>query len=252
MISSQPQRSLTTTPNQAGFTLVELMVALTVSGLVMAAIVSIFTAQSKSYSEHDDVADTQQNLRGALAILPMEIRLAGCDPNGTAGVRIIEATRTQLRFTMDFTGAATNSADGEVRDPKEDIGYSLRGDSNGDGIVDNGGAEWTGNGFLIRQTGGKDRQILADNIEALEFTYIMEKENGTTEITRDPPHADLDNIRAVQVSILAKASHPASGFLHNKTYDTASGAQWKPPPDNFRRRLVVTTIHCRNLGLKKS
>ena len=55
-----------TAHREAGFTLVELMIALFISGLVMAALVTIYTAQTRAYSKHDDIADIQQNLRGAL------------------------------------------------------------------------------------------------------------------------------------------------------------------------------------------
>ena len=55
-----------TAHREAGFTLVELMIVLFISGLVMAALVTIYTAQTRAYSKHDDIADIQQNLRGAL------------------------------------------------------------------------------------------------------------------------------------------------------------------------------------------
>ena len=246
---------------EAGFTLVELMIALFISGLVMAALVSIYSAQSKTYAKNDDVADIQQNLRGALAILPMEIRLAGCDPEETGQPRILVATNNRLQFTMDVRGNAVNanSADGDTNDADENIAYTLTArntttntavaaDSNNDGIIDSGGgASWNwGNSItpsLGRQTGGAGGfQPLADNVEALEFNYLLS--DGTTTLTP----GDLNDIRAVQVSFLARTTNPDPDFLHTGTYTTASGVVWTPPQDRFRRRLVLTTIQCRNLG----
>ena len=66
--------------DEAGFTLVELMIALFISTLVMAAVVTIYTTQSRRFSEHDDLANIQQDLRGVLIKMPAEMRLAGCDP----------------------------------------------------------------------------------------------------------------------------------------------------------------------------
>lgn len=220
-----------------GFTLVELMLAILVSGLVMSAVVMVYTAQTKAYSQHDDVADIQQNLRGALAILPMEIRTAGCDPTESNEPRILTATRTLLQFTRD-----TND-DGDVGDVDENIAYQLSNDPDGDGIVGAAATPWNGTGALGRQTGGAGGfQPLADNIEAMEFNYILDNGNSTL----NP--ANLQDIRSVQISLLARATNPSQDFLHAGTYTTASGAVWTPPQDRFRRRLVLATIQCRNLG----
>ena len=245
---------------EAGITLVELMIALFISGLVMAALVTIYNAQSKAYSKHDDIADIQQNLRGALTILPKEIRLAGCDPEETGGPRILVAKSNELQFTLDVRGNAANanSADGDTNDTDENIAYTLTArntttnntvaaDTNSDGIIDSGGANWNwGNTItpsLGRQTGGAGGfQPLADNVEAIEFNYIL----ADGSVTLVP--SNLNDIRAVQVSLLARTTNATPDFVHNATYTTASGAIWTPPQDNFRRRLVLTTIHCRNLG----
>jgi len=206
--------------NAAGFTLVELMIALVVSGLVMAAVVSVYIAQTRSYGEHDDVADIQQNLRGALAILTTEIRMAGYDPTRGNVATILTTTPTRLRFTRDITG------DGDVDDPNEDIEYQLVGTS------------------LGRQTAGAGGfQPLADNIEALEFHYILD--DGTMFANPTP-----GSVRAVKISLLARASNPAQNFRHAGSYTSASGNIWNPPQDNFRRRLVTTTIFCRNMEYK--
>jgi type IV pilus assembly protein PilW len=239
--------------NEAGFTLVELMIVLVVTGLIMTAVVSIYTAQSRSYSQFDDVANIQQDLRGALIILPAEIRQAGCDPEKSGTPSILVATRNSFRFTMDVRGNAVNanSGDGDVNDADEDIAYGFTADTDNDGIVDNGGgAAWTGTGSLGRQIGNAGGfQDLADNIEALEFNYLIDDDNdATTPLVPSPAPFNLNQIRAVQVSILARAANPAQGYFNTSTYTTASGVVWDPPDDNFRRRLVVINIQCRNMG----
>ena len=249
-----------TARQETGLTLVELMIALFISSLVMVAVVAIYHAQSRGYARHDDVADIQQNLRGALAILPREIRLAGCDPEDTGNPGILVATRNQLQFTLDVRGNAVNatSADGDTDDTDEDIGYTLTArdnatnntvtaDSDNNGIIDSGGADWTwGNNItpsLGRQTGGGGGfQPLADNVEAIEFNYILA--DGTSTLAPSDPN----DIRAVQVSLLARTTNATPEFANSTSYTTASGAVWTPPQDNYRRRLILTTINCRNLG----
>ncbi|MBV5327232.1 MAG: PilW family protein [Chlorobium sp.] len=283
MIMSCRKHNIGFKTNEAGFTLVELMIALVVSGLVMSAVVSIYVAQSRSYSELDDVANIQQDLRGALVILPAEIRLAGSNPvpekniNNSPIPKIESATKTSLHFTMDLVGdvANPNAPDGDVNDANEDVAYALTArntitnatvvaDTNGDGIVDSGGANWSwGNnitpalGRQIANAGGF--QPLADNVEALEFNYIIDNGdagvldnvlcNGNTLTSLAPTASQRNKLCGIQVSILARAANAAQGYVNTNTYTTASGVVWNPPDDNFRRRLVVTNIQCRNAGL---
>lgn len=231
----------------SGFTLVELMIAVFISGLVIASIFTIYLAQTRQYTELDDVSEIQQDLRGALVILPLEIRQAGCDPTESGLPKVLDATSTNFHFTLDIAGNPVNpnSADGDVNDTNENIafGYGAGVDINSNGIVDNGGADWGGTASLGRQTGGAGGyQPIADNIEALEFNYILD--DGTSSLSP----SNTSKIRTVQVSVLARAPFPAEDFVNNSTYTTASGVVWDPPNDNFRRRLVITNINCRNLG----
>lgn len=248
---SHTRHNFKTTASDQGFTLVEVMIAMFVSILVMASLATVYIAQTQSYSQQDDLAAIQQDLRGALVLLPMEMRLAGCDPTESNAAGVINATRTNFHFTLDIAGnpVTPQSGDGDVNDADEDITFSLfnpdpliaNADANNNGIVDNGGADWSGTGSLGRNN-GPGPQPLADNIEALEFNYILN--NGTSTLTP----GNLNRIRSVQVSILARATVPATGFVNTATYTTASGVVWNPPDDNFRRRLVVTNIQLRNLG----
>jgi len=258
MINMSKSRSLLRVTR--GFTLVELMIALFISGLIMAAVVSVYTAQTKSYAVQDDIAGIQQNLRGALAVLSMEIRTAGCDPTGEAKAKIETATKTEFKFTRDIgCDAANNTCDdntkpylsnGEIDTSgvDETITFKLNGDTSDDnGIVDNGGANWSGTASVGRQVNNSIiAQPLADNIEALEFSYLL-KDSDTPIL--NPSATQRNDIRAVRVSLLARASSPAQDYTHNGTYTTGAGTIWTPPQDNFRRRLVITTIQCRNMGL---
>jgi len=263
MIKSCRKHNIASKTNEAGFTLVELMIALVVSGLVMAAVVSVYVAQSRSYSVQDDIANIQQDLRGALVLLPSEIRQAGCDPEKSGAPGILDGpnrpAKNRFQFTMDIRGNAVNanSADGDICDTGEYVGYGFAAgtDTNNDGIVDNGGAAWSGTGSLGRQTGNACTLVfggydpLADNVEAIEFNYLIDNDNNpSTPLVATLTPANPNQIRAVQVSILARAANPAQGFLNTSTYTTASGVVWNPPDDNFRRRLVVTNIQLRNMG----
>lgn len=57
-----------------GFTLVELLIALLLMGIVTAAFYGSLTTNQRAYQKQTQVIDLQQNMRAATAILPSELR----------------------------------------------------------------------------------------------------------------------------------------------------------------------------------
>jgi type IV pilus assembly protein PilW len=70
--------------NQKGVTLIELMVALVICAIVIAAIYRFYIAQTRAYTVQDQVAETQQGIRSAMEILIRDIRMAGSDDDSNA------------------------------------------------------------------------------------------------------------------------------------------------------------------------
>ncbi len=212
--------------NSCGFTLVELMLTMAVSGIIVAAIYSAYMSQQRTYLAQEQVAEMQQNIRAAIDMMTREIRMAGYDPNATADAKIIEALPDRLSFTMDFNGNGT-LMDGSSFEANEKVAYRLN--------ANNTLGRTTGNGVIA--------QPVAENISQLEFHYLDAANVATTTPA---------NVRSVQISILARASKPDRDFANTMTYTPASGAtnNWGPYNDNFRRRLLITSIQCRNLGLE--
>lgn len=237
--------------NCKGFTLVELMMTLAISGIVAASVYTAYISQQRVYLAQDQVAEMQQNLRAAINLMASEMRMAGFDPTGTADSGIVQATAARFNFTQDITdnlGTATEG-DGILGDPGEDItfGFSNANDANGDGVADAGASP------LARSTNGGPFEPIADNIEAIEFLYTLE--SGARVLA--PAGGEFDDIRAVTISALARAGQPDPQFTNTMTYVAASGATWdlngaaagNAPNDNFRRRLITVTINLRNMGL---
>lgn len=229
--------------NTYGFTLIEVMITLAISSIVLGAVFVAYSNQQKTYISSDHIAEIQQNLRSAFLLMSSEIREAGCDPTEKANAGIISATSSHLRFTRDIAGHTlnvNNRADGELDDPNEDItfGFSPAFDANADGIAD------TGAGDLGRNSGAS-YQPIAENIQAIEFSYILD----TGAVVSNPSSSELNQIRAVQISLLARASSPDTNFLNTQAYTTISGATWGPYNDSYKRRFASITVQCRNLGL---
>jgi type IV pilus assembly protein PilW len=229
--------------NSKGFTLVELMLTIAISIVIVGALSVAYTTQQRTYIAQEQVAEMQQNLRAAIYLLATEIRMAGFDPTNTAGAGFTIAGVGQIGFTQD-----TNS-DGDTVDAGEMIEFGLtatavNNDNDRNGIpndVDGDGVPDTLP--LGRQVGGAGGyQAIADNIQAIEFLYFD---------STGAPTAILADIRSVQISVLARAATPDRNFFNNDTYTPASGVanNWGPYGDNYRRRLLITNIKCRNMGI---
>jgi prepilin-type N-terminal cleavage/methylation domain-containing protein len=64
-----------------GLTLIELLIALALSSILIAALYRVFISQHKTYGIQDQVADMQQNVRIAIGQMTREIRMAGYGGN---------------------------------------------------------------------------------------------------------------------------------------------------------------------------
>ncbi|QTA82658.1 Type IV Pilus-assembly protein W domain-containing protein [Desulfonema limicola] len=264
-----------------GFTLIEIMIALVISSFIIAAIYITFSSQNKSQINQQEMTDVQQNIRAAMYVMASEIRLAGYDISleRGAGTGIVEAGPGFIRFTMDINEDGNIDKDND--DPNEDITFAFKveDDKNQDGIVDNS----KGIATIGRETHGFDsdgnpttsgRQPLAEGIQAIRFTYF--REDGTVIVPVDDgakfiiDSADLGDVRSIRIAVLGRSETLLDEFDDTNTYDldgdkdlsgdgtdvdvdingdgTGDGTI-APFNDKYRRRLLVTTIKCRNLGL---
>ena len=60
-----------------GVTLIELLVALVISSILIAALYRVFVSQQQTYTVQDQVIDMQQNARVGINRMMSEIRMAG-------------------------------------------------------------------------------------------------------------------------------------------------------------------------------
>ncbi|MEI9476051.1 MAG: prepilin-type N-terminal cleavage/methylation domain-containing protein [Deltaproteobacteria bacterium] len=60
-----------------GLTLIELLVALVISAVIIAALYRTFVGQQKTYTVQEQVVDMRQNVRGAISNMMRELRMAG-------------------------------------------------------------------------------------------------------------------------------------------------------------------------------
>lgn len=253
--------------HQKGFTLVELLVVLALTGIVTAAVYKSFTAQQQVYVAQDQVAGMQQDIRASLEIMIKELRMAGYDPLGTANAGIVLATNSRIQFTADHNrnGVLVTPGPPASNDPHEDVTFSLKpeSDPNDDGIATVFPSE-------LRRASWGVPQPLAENVEVLNFVYLDEDNQVmATPVTG----TDLDRIRSVQVFIVVRSNQADKSFDNTRSnpaltnllrdaiiadpslgpklpnYAVAQALSWVPPNDGYRRRVLKTTVKCRNTGI---
>jgi type IV pilus assembly protein PilW len=219
--------------NKRGFTLTELLVAMALSAVVMAAIGSVYYTQQKSYLVQDQLAAAQQNLRAGMYFIEREIRMAGCDPTQNANARILTANNATINFTLDITNSSgTGNPDGLTDGPNENITYLL-GDSDGDGDND-----------LLR-----NGNLIAENIDALNFVYLdgasppnVLDDDGSGNVTTNIP-----NIQSVQVTVVARTGREDRGYTDTNDYrNLQDSVILAATNDHFRRKQLNTTCKLRN------
>jgi len=176
---------------QTGLTLIELMVALAISSLVLASIVGVYAAVSKSYTTQNVAADVQQVVRATVGYMAEDLMMVGINPNQIANVGFQEASSARVRFTAD------RDMDGDTDDAFEDITYEIGGNQ-------------------LQQTDHLGTQTLLANLDGGQSAFAYLDEDGDT---LGDPVADPADIRSVVITLTV--SEPAGrSKMVNRTYST--------------------------------
>jgi prepilin-type N-terminal cleavage/methylation domain-containing protein len=203
--------------NREGFTLVELLVALTILGIVTASITQMFTRMSFGYTTQTSHADLQQSVRAVLDLMTREIRMAGFSSHNVEGFGISRAEEDLVAFTVDWDDdgfvTPSHSDDPSIFFESDSITYTLNGeDKSLRRITAEDSASESSQSLL---GGAGDWMQVAE----LRFAYFDEQERETDA---------LADIRSVGVTITAAAPAGRKGMI---------------------RKTYRTRIRCRNLGL---
>jgi prepilin-type N-terminal cleavage/methylation domain-containing protein len=197
-----------------GFTLLEVMLAMGIASVVMAAIYGVYITQTRSYTTQNVSADVQQQVRAAIDFMAEDIMMAGLNPSRLPGVGILTAATDLLRFSAD------RDIDGAIVAASEDITYFL-----------------SGNQLMQRLGNNSATDVpLLDNVADLRFTY---SNSGYADLIAAPGFEDsanpgylssvyLSNILSVAVSITVQEPAGRGGPV---------------------ARTYTTRVRCRNIGL---
>ena len=224
--------------NNRGLTLIELMVAMAISGIVMTGVYSVYGSQTRSYNTQQLTVDMQENLRVALELMQEDLRLAGSDRTGEADAGFSAAELTTFTISMDITGGEDDGIDNDHNYLIDEAEEWYNGTINDPGEV----VTWTLNGTTLR----RNNTNVAFNIQQLNLIYL----DNTGAVT-----ANLDQIKSVVITLIG-------GFDSNQQvirFQTAADStqytnqqgdvilDLSDAPDTIRKRMVSSQVYCRNM-----
>lgn len=186
--------------NCQGFTLVELMVTLTIFGIVTGSLVGLFVPLTVGYTTQNASADLQQTIRAAADLMVRELRMAGYSSQSEKRFGLIKAEPNRVSFSVDWDDDGTITASHKENDAifveSDLISYELDKET---ASLKRITAEHTPDESTQSLIGGSsDHMKMID----LTFTYFDQQVEET---------ANLADIRSVEVTLVAGTSAGIKG-----------------------------------------
>lgn len=180
--------------NQSGMTMVELLVAMVIMGVIITGIYNLFRVHNLMAAKQEETTLMQQELFSAMAQMSDDLRMCGYTPaTGTFGFNATATNSTAVYCTKAQTGAGNNTEIGYAFDPA-------------DNEID----------VLINSNGTRAWETAATHISELNFVYFDAEGNIIANIA-----ANAAQIRAVDITATATASPDISGLhVGNRTMNT--------------------------------
>ena len=234
-VEEEDNVKIQTVLNKRGVTLIELLVALVIGGIVIAGIYRLFVAQTKAYSVQDQVVEVQQNIRSAMETLLRDLRVAGFDDDSLSST--ITISDPIIVYPADNSHVTINYEylDPALGDQAYSVDYSIDADD----------------ATLVRQltktpANNTTTETILENVNALNFTYGLDQdEDGNMDDQNEDAVID-DNDWVT-----------AAGVGATKVVAVRVALTARPEPDNpdiqkmVSPRSLVSTVTLRNQCLVK-
>jgi len=163
--------------DQQGFSLLEVLISLSVFTIVIFAVYTTFTASHRTFARGEDKIEVQQTSRVAMGMAASEIRTAGYDPSNVMTLMPTTAIQVANANTLTFI------ADVDGNNVTDQVTYRLQGTQ-----LIRDFASWGGAAPFPAPTS----EQLADGVTALTFAYFDSSNN---------PTATLANIRRITIGL---------------------------------------------------
>lgn len=239
---------------RAGFTLVELLVAIAIGMALTVVVAQLFSHSRRTYTTTDDMSRMQENMRFAFQMLTHTVQLAGFHtapnvdadtvfPPAAPAIEGVEGAGTapdQLTIRYQGFGATLGAADGSVSD--------CNGNPVAAGVV-------AVNVYTIAVGANGANALFCNGVEAvsdvasMQILYGEDTDNDrvANNFLNRAQVTNMDNVRSVRLALLFQTRTPYSGITADTTTTyNLHGAVLGPFNDTLIRRPMVMTIAMRN------
>jgi type IV pilus assembly protein PilW len=262
---------LTAAASARGFSVIELLVAMTIGLILTVIIAQLFVSTRQTYTAQEEQARMQESGRFALEMLARELRQAGYKQAESTGSFTVAApplsvtngsgTNESDEFTVRFFGSdgtVAGTSDGTVTDCRGT--GATRNTVSADRFYI--AANAAGQPALFCDSAGTQTELVTD-VESLQVLLgedIDGDKNADRYVRPGTAGMNMDNVVAVRVSLLMRTASGGATEVDTKTYrhfgtdyDAAAmgdaGAAFTPPtatPDRRIRRIYQATVTLRN------
>lgn len=227
--------NLRNTMGRKGITLIELLVALVICAISIAAIYRIFVTQSRANVVQDQVVEIQQNIRTAMELMVRDIRMAGFDYDNTNSLLRIEDFKPRPPYLVTASSVTVWYENYNPGPPLISEIRSVRYALNGTNLE----RQVTVNGVV------QPAEVILENVIAFELTCGRDGRIGF-EDTQDGVVNDWVNCGAV--------NNNQDKVIAVRVGLTTRPEQINADDDRFRTispRTLTSTVALRNLSIKK-
>lgn len=165
-------------PTRTGFTLVEVMVGMSILAIVLAAVVGLVVSTQREYSRQGGTLRAQEMLRTAEVGIGTVLKTARSDPFETGSALLDPDPRDHGAFDNLRVKADFNPADGDFDDPLEDVSLWVEGDT-----------------LKVTWVSGGAAEVLAHPVDSLRFAYY--RSDGTLIATASQVPSETSRVHFV-------------------------------------------------------
>ncbi len=269
--SAKPHRN-------SGIALLEIVIALLITGVIMSASFSLYLTQHKQLINQEEIGDMQSSLRVASAELVSKIRIAGYNIPG--GMPVIEGEDTnpdtiQITFASpEFDGVLTEHETQDPYEPLHSINHNLSGLRENEWVYISDPIQKTGEYIQVSSIDSAysnihhngwplSRQYPANSmiLKILRFKYYVDisdtsRPNLMCQLNDNPPQIFAEDISDLQFRYLLSSLNivdaPINGRLIKEVMISVTAKTDKLEQNDGNqvgRRTLMSRVKVRNLSV---
>jgi prepilin-type N-terminal cleavage/methylation domain-containing protein len=181
--------------SRPGFTLVELLISLTLSTIVVGALFGTIVAAQKNYTKQRSSRVMEENLRTAEQVLRTVLTNATADPYRTGQALLNPDSANGGSFNSIWVKSDFNPPNGAFTDELEDVQVKVVADT-----------------LRVRWQAGAAYQALAYPVNSIAFDYYDVSNTLLTTV------ASVANATTVRITITVPDRHGSTGTLRRQSW----------------------------------